>query len=138
MDNHVESPSTEDSVQGKKDQEKSARPAVAFSELFRYADGFDKFLIVTGTVGAIANGLSLPVLLILQAKLINTFGTLQSDGPKLYAETCKVPLQSFLNICGYCSFDIISLFGAKSNFSGEEAVLRGSDRPTNSPSSYCQ
>jgi len=108
MDNHVEAPSMEDTVQGKKELENSAAPAVAFSELFRYADRFDKFLIVTGTVGAVTNGLSLPVLLILQAKLINSFGTLQNDGPKLYEEACKVPssTQSFLSICEHSSFGV--------------------------------
>lgn len=82
MDNQAESPSTEDAVQDM-EQLNSAGPAVAFSELFQYADRFDKFLIVTGTVGAVTNGLSLPVLLILQAKLINSFGTLQDNGSKL-------------------------------------------------------
>jgi len=90
MDNQAESASTEDAVQTKKEQLNSAGPAVAFSGLFRYADRFDKFLMVTGTVGAVTNGLSLPVLLILQAKLINSFRTLQDDGQKLYAEACKV------------------------------------------------
>lgn len=93
MDNHVElAPSTDlEAVQGKKEKPKnSTAPALAFSELFRYADRFDKLLIVTGTVGAVANGLSLAVLLILQAKLINSFGTLKNYGAQLYAEACKV------------------------------------------------
>ena len=80
---------TKDSVVMKKVQ--GAGPSVAFWELFRYADGFDKFLIVAGTVGAVASGLSLPVLLVIQAKLLNSFGTLH--GNELYKEACKVPLK---------------------------------------------
>lgn len=77
-----------DSVHGGEMKKEKAGPSVAFSELFRYADGFDKFLIVAGTVGAIASGLSLPVLLFIQAKLLNSFGTLRGD--ELYREACKV------------------------------------------------
>ncbi|KAG0557061.1 hypothetical protein KC19_11G099900 [Ceratodon purpureus] len=79
---------TKDSVVMKKVQ--GAGPSVAFWELFRYADGFDKFLIVAGTVGAVASGLSLPVLLVIQAKLLNSFGTLH--GNELYKEACKYAL----------------------------------------------
>lgn len=63
---------------------------MTFLELFRYADWLDIFLIVVGTTGAVANGLALPIMLIIQSRLINSFGTMQNDGPELYAETTKV------------------------------------------------
>jgi hypothetical protein len=78
----------EGSAQGNGAKKVKGGPSVAFAELFRYADAFDKFLIVAGTVGAVASGLSLPVLLIIQAKLLNSFGTLR--GHELYSEACKV------------------------------------------------
>lgn len=95
MDGHDESAPQVAAAAAVQDKEGAAAPAVAFKQLFRYADRFDVFLIVTGTVGAVTNGLSLAVLLILQAKLINSFGTLSNDGAKLYAESCKVLATSY-------------------------------------------
>lgn len=76
--------------QGVKEKEKVS--SVTFLELFRYADWLDIFLIVVGTTGAVANGLALPIMLIIQSRLINSFGTMQNDGPELYAETTKYAL----------------------------------------------
>ena len=86
---------TKDSPQGKDMKKVKSGPSVAFVQLFRYADAFDKFLIVAGTVGAIASGLSLPVLLIIQAKLLNSFGTLH--GHEIYKDASKVPLNLTLD-----------------------------------------
>lgn len=84
--------------QGVKEKEKVS--SVTFLELFRYADWLDIFLIVVGTTGAVANGLALPIMLIIQSRLINSFGTMQNDGPELYAETTKKQLAGCARVRG--------------------------------------
>lgn len=126
MDGHDESAPDVAAAAAVQVKEGAAAPAVAFKQLFRYADRFDVFLIVTGTVGAVTNGLSLAVLLILQAKLINSFGTLSNDGAKLYAESCKVPLA--INLFRF----IIIIY--KCRCSAIKVTKFRRDRPTNIPS----
>lgn len=54
--------------------------AVPFYKLFSFADKIDVLLMVTGTVGAIGNGLSLPLMTILFGELIDSFGMNQNNG----------------------------------------------------------
>ncbi|CAL4974577.1 unnamed protein product [Urochloa decumbens] len=47
---------------------------VSFTGLFRYADGTDVLLMVLGTVGALANGVSQPIMTVIFGQVINAFG----------------------------------------------------------------
>ncbi|CAL4954975.1 unnamed protein product [Urochloa decumbens] len=47
---------------------------VPFVTLFRYADGKDVLLMVVGTVAALGNGLTQPLMAVIFAQLINAFG----------------------------------------------------------------
>lgn len=76
--------------------------AVSFWQLFQCADAFDILLMVVGTLGAAVNGLTLPVMLIIQGRLINTFGSLQNSPDLIYDHikrvrpsipSCRIPNQ---------------------------------------------
>ncbi|CAD6230187.1 unnamed protein product [Miscanthus lutarioriparius] len=52
---------------------------VPFTGLFRYADGTDVLLMLLGTVGALANGVSQPVMTVIFGQVINAFGDATTD-----------------------------------------------------------
>ena len=47
---------------------------VPFTGLFRYADGTDVLLMLLGTVGALANGVTQPIMTVIFGQVINAFG----------------------------------------------------------------
>ncbi|KAL5996683.1 hypothetical protein ACLOJK_007602 [Asimina triloba] len=47
---------------------------VPFFKLFSFADGSDMLLMLVGTIGAIANGLAMPIMTVIFGQLINSFG----------------------------------------------------------------
>lgn len=82
----VDEPRTNAVEKAKQEKMKKTKvfAAVSFWRLFRCADSFDYLLMFVGTVGAIVNGLTLPAMLIIQGRLINTFGTLQNQPELIY------------------------------------------------------
>lgn len=50
------------------------KTTMAFRRLFGYADAVDKILMAVGTVGAIGNGLCMPLMTILLGEIIDSFG----------------------------------------------------------------
>ncbi|GAB2297556.1 ABC transporter B member 11 [Dionaea muscipula] len=52
--------------------------SVPFHKLFAFADSTDMALMVVGTIGAVANGLCMPLMTLLFGDLINAFGSNQS------------------------------------------------------------
>ncbi|KAK4476391.1 hypothetical protein RD792_015542 [Penstemon davidsonii] len=59
-------------VKGK--EKKEQRKTVPFYKLFSFADSMDKFLMTVGTIGAIVNGLSQPLMSIIFGEIIDAFG----------------------------------------------------------------
>ncbi|KAL2510438.1 ABC transporter B family member 4 [Abeliophyllum distichum] len=53
--------------------------AIPFYKLFTFADSKDKILMIVGTIGAIGNGLCLPLMTILFGELIDSFGQTQTE-----------------------------------------------------------
>ena len=47
---------------------------VPFTALFRYADGTDVLLMLLGTAGALANGVTQPIMTVIFGQVINAFG----------------------------------------------------------------
>jgi hypothetical protein len=78
---------------GKKKEGKEEEYTVPFFKLFSYADSFDHLLMVVGTVGAIANGLAMPLMTIVFGSLTNAFGNNQSDNSVLVHAVSKVALK---------------------------------------------
>ncbi|XP_073064615.1 LOW QUALITY PROTEIN: ABC transporter B family member 4 [Primulina eburnea] len=64
--------SKEDLKNAKKKEETAN--SVPFYKLFAFADSTDKFLMIAGSIGAIGNGLCLPLMTILFGELIDSFG----------------------------------------------------------------
>ena len=79
--------------EGKKgglEKPKEGPPAVAFKELFRFADGLDYILMGIGSLGAFVHGCSLPLFLRFFADLVNSFGSYANNPDKMMQEVLKV------------------------------------------------
>lgn len=68
------SASTSGIRESSRDEKKEETNAVPFYKLFTFADSVDKLLMFVGSVGAIGNGLSIPLMTILFGELIDSFG----------------------------------------------------------------
>lgn len=65
----------DDDKGNKKDKNKKADDQkVPFYKLFTFADRLDIVLIIVGTIAAIANGLTQPIMTLIFGQLINSFG----------------------------------------------------------------
>ncbi|KAI3440971.1 uncharacterized protein J3R85_003011 [Psidium guajava] len=62
-----------------KNKEDEKTNTVPFYKLFLFADFTDMVLMLVGTVGAVGNGLGLPVMAVLFGQLIDSFGTNQNN-----------------------------------------------------------
>ncbi|KAJ4835577.1 hypothetical protein Tsubulata_007808 [Turnera subulata] len=60
-------------------QEKEKRQTVPFLKLFSFADSKDVMLMVLGTIGAVGNGVSMPLMTILMGRMIDSFGKNQNN-----------------------------------------------------------
>jgi ATP-binding cassette subfamily B (MDR/TAP) protein 1 len=52
----------------------AADKRVSFTGLFRYADGTDVLLMILGTVGSLANGVTQPIMMVIFGQVIDAFG----------------------------------------------------------------
>ncbi|XP_028764865.1 ABC transporter B family member 9-like [Neltuma alba] len=68
----------------------SGKQKVPFHKLFTFADRRDVILMTIGTICAVANGLSQPLMTLIFGKLINTFGS--TDQSRIVHEVSKVAL----------------------------------------------
>ncbi|VAH38073.1 unnamed protein product [Triticum turgidum subsp. durum] len=71
---------------------KRADQAVAFHELFSFADRWDLALMALGTLGALAHGAAMPFFFLLFGDLINGFGKNQTDLRAMTDEVAKYAL----------------------------------------------
>ncbi|KAM3390803.1 hypothetical protein ACQJBY_012425 [Aegilops geniculata] len=71
---------------------KRADQAVAFHELFSFADRWDLALMALGTLGALAHGAAMPCFFLLFGDLINGFGKNQTDLRAMTDEVAKYAL----------------------------------------------
>eukprot|EP00331_Platyophrya_macrostoma_P007656 CAMPEP_0176430740 /NCGR_PEP_ID=MMETSP0127-20121128/14418_1 /TAXON_ID=938130 /ORGANISM="Platyophrya macrostoma, Strain WH" /LENGTH=1373 /DNA_ID=CAMNT_0017812657 /DNA_START=12 /DNA_END=4133 /DNA_ORIENTATION=+ len=88
---------TEDTPQSptspsKKPTEKEIPPA-AFYKLFRYAGGFDWFLIIIGSIAACGNGLALPFFALVFGDMTNALGG--NSGPDVMVDLAKSAMLKF-------------------------------------------
>lgn len=61
---------------------------VPFYKLFTFADRFDNILMAVGSVCAVANGLSQPIMTLIFGKMIDSFGS--SDQSNVVTQVSKV------------------------------------------------
>ncbi|PNY10515.1 ABC transporter B family member 4-like protein [Trifolium pratense] len=97
---------TETSTNGEKDKTKEKQETVPFHKLFTFADSTDILLMVVGTIGAIGNGLGLPLMTLLFGQMINSFGSNQSNTDDVVQQVSKVSLKFvYLAVgCGVSAF----------------------------------
>ncbi|KAK4749755.1 hypothetical protein SAY87_027204 [Trapa incisa] len=75
---------------GKEDEKVNSVP---FLKLFAFADSTDVLLMVLGTLGAIGNGMSLPIMTLLFGQMVNSFGFNQNNNTNLVHQVSKVSLK---------------------------------------------
>jgi ATP-binding cassette subfamily B (MDR/TAP) protein 1 len=81
----------------KKKKKKSKGPqVVSYFKLFSFADPLDYLLMTLGTIGAIGNGMTLPIMTIILGGLINAFGDNQNDNQQVIHAVSKVRTKDFL------------------------------------------
>lgn len=70
--------------------EKKKEQSLPFYQLFSFADKFDWLLMVSGSLGAVIHGSSMPVFFLLFGEMVNGFGKNQADLKKMTQEVSKV------------------------------------------------
>lgn len=63
---------------------------VPFRKLFAFADRWDYILMIIGSIGAIGNGVSMPLMTLIFGDLTNAFGNNQTDQSELVRQVSKV------------------------------------------------
>lgn len=86
-----------DSEKGKQTEKTESVP---FYKLFTFADSADIALMIIGSIGAIGNGLCLPLMTLLFGDLINTFGDNQNNSETVDKVSKVIPYCFELNILG--------------------------------------
>ena len=64
---------------GEREGEDVGANKVPFYKLFAFADATDKALMIIGSIGAVGNGVCMPLMTILLGDLIDAFGQNQND-----------------------------------------------------------
>lgn len=88
--NSTETSSTNVVTNGEKDKTKEKQETVPFHKLFTFADSTDILLMIVGTIGAIGNGLGLPLMTLLFGQMIDSFGSNQSNTTDVVEQVSKV------------------------------------------------
>ena len=83
----VEDQDSKQDSEKRKDKDETTN-TVSLYKLFSFADPLDRLLMFIGTVGAIGNGISLPLLILIVGTMINAFG--ESTTSKVVDEVSKV------------------------------------------------
>ncbi|KAL4378860.1 hypothetical protein GQ457_02G011230 [Hibiscus cannabinus] len=72
--------------------DKKKEQSLPFYQLFTFADKYDYLLMISGSLGAIIHGSSMPVFFLLFGEMVNGFGKNQSDLHKMTHEVAKYAL----------------------------------------------
>ena len=70
--------------------DKKKEQSLPFYQLFSFADKFDWVLMISGSLGAIIHGSSMPVFFLLFGEMVNGFGKNQLDLKTMTNEVAKV------------------------------------------------
>jgi ATP-binding cassette, subfamily B (MDR/TAP), member 1 len=81
--------STNATTNGEKDITEK-QETVPFHKLFTFADSTDILLMIVGTIGAIGNGLGLPLMTMFLGEMIHSFGSNQSNIEDVVDQVSKV------------------------------------------------
>ncbi|KAH7536918.1 hypothetical protein FEM48_Zijuj03G0037300 [Ziziphus jujuba var. spinosa] len=92
VDSEKEPENTSNQQDPSKRLKQESTNSVPYYKLFSFADSWDYLLIFAGTIGAVGNGMSLPLGTIIFGTLVNSFGEL-SNIKEVVHEVSKVSLQ---------------------------------------------
>ena len=81
-----------ETVNGKK-KTKGPKSSVSVTTLFKYADRYDYFLMLMGTVGAVVLGVTMPLLTLLFGNLTDAFGGNQNNPSAITAAVTQVRIR---------------------------------------------
>lgn len=87
---------------------------VPFHKLLSFADRLDVILMIVGTIGAIANGLSQPLMTLIFGQLIDSFGS--SDQSNVVKQVSKVRVSLFAMSCRCRSFLLLGFHARSLDF----------------------
>ncbi|XP_019418665.1 PREDICTED: ABC transporter B family member 11-like [Lupinus angustifolius] len=87
-----ENPS-ETNTNGENSKQKEKAETVPYFRLFSFADSTDIMLMVVGTIGAMGNGIAMPIMTILLGQVINTFGSNQTNNANVVDDVSKICLK---------------------------------------------
>ncbi|CAK8563878.1 unnamed protein product [Lathyrus sativus] len=106
----------------KKNKVKDQRiKTVPFYKLFSFADSWDYFLMIVGTISAVGNGVSMPLMTIIIGDTIDAFGG-NVNTKQLVHQVSKVSLK--FAIMGACTFFAVFLQVACWMITGERQAAR--------------
>ncbi|XP_022638881.1 ABC transporter B family member 21-like [Vigna radiata var. radiata] len=91
----------------RKSKDESAK-TIPLYKLFSFADSFDHLLMFVGTVGAITNGISPPLMTLLFGNMINAFGGTKNSN-EVVVEVSKVSLEIVYLAVGTCFASLLQL-----------------------------
>ncbi|KAK9105034.1 hypothetical protein Scep_021878 [Stephania cephalantha] len=74
------------------DAEKKKEKSLPFYKLFSFADQYDWFLMISGSLGAVVHGSAMPVFFLLFGQMVNGFGKNQANANKMTEEVSKYAL----------------------------------------------
>ncbi|KAI3679122.1 hypothetical protein L6452_38431 [Arctium lappa] len=96
----------------KEKEKESTDDSVPFYKLFAFADSTDHMLMIAGTLGAIGNGICMPLMTILFGDLIDSFGQNQNNNNDVVRVVSKVSLKFvYLAIgAGFAAFLQVALW----------------------------
>ncbi|KAF8042952.1 hypothetical protein BT93_A1323 [Corymbia citriodora subsp. variegata] len=90
----AKSPAVNENEQDSNKSKGEEKEKVPFHKLFSFADSTDMLLMVVGSIGAVGNGISMPLMTVFFGQLINIFGEDQSDSD-LVDLVSKISLKFF-------------------------------------------
>lgn len=96
LKNNVEAEKIPSMINDQEDSDKNGENktnTVSFLKLFSFADSTDVLLMIIGTIGAIGNGLGMPIMTILFGEMINVLGSNQNN-KDVVREVSKVKICS--------------------------------------------
>eukprot|EP00249_Psilotum_nudum_P035954 c6024_g1_i2 orf=53-607(-) len=81
-------------------KETQAGGSIPYYRLFSFADGCDIVMLILATMGAVVNGVAMPILILLFGNVFNSFGQNTDDVDLLLHRVSKVALQFVYVGCG--------------------------------------
>lgn len=91
-----------DQQKQKKKKKGSRSSGISFRLIFMHADGWDTLLMGLGLLGAFGDGVSMPAMLLVTSKLMNSFGDSQTSVTDEFSHNINKVGSLFWCRCTFC------------------------------------